>query len=104
LKGLFAGWALCLLILSTEVNFGSPSGQQAGVAARDQGGPAGQGAAVDPRVQQRTYLSKDSNEELPYCPEGFNVDERRTYLFWTWQGLAESDCSCDPGRLRLDIT
>src|SRR5213075_3214558 len=64
--GLLAGLALSLLLVTTQVHFAAQSEQQAGVTAAGQRGP-GQGAAVDPRVQQRTYLFKDTNEELPYA-------------------------------------
>ena len=64
--GLIAGMALCLQLASTQVQFAlqQPAPQD---AAAGQRGARGGAAAVDPRVQQRTYLFKDTNEELPYA-------------------------------------
>jgi predicted esterase len=70
--GLIAGLALCFTIVSQSQSAGQQPGQ-VGVAAPgaqpggQRAGRGGPGAAVDPRVQQRTYLFKDTNEELPYA-------------------------------------
>src|SRR4030095_4108971 len=67
--GLFAAMALCLQITSTQIQLASQQPAPQAGAPAGQGGArgGGQGAAVDPRVQQRTYLFKDTNEELPYA-------------------------------------
>lgn len=66
--GFFAGLALCLQIASTQVQFASQQpAPQAGAAGQGGARGGGPGAAVDPRVQQRTYLFKDTNEDLPYA-------------------------------------
>src|SRR5436309_4074566 len=64
--GLIAGMALGLQLASTQVQFAlqQPAPQD---AAAGQRGARGGAAAVDPRVQQRTYIFKDTNEELPYA-------------------------------------
>ena len=55
------------LIASTQVQLAQQPGQQPGPgAAAATGQPGGRGA-IDPRVQQRTYLFADTNEELPYA-------------------------------------
>jgi predicted esterase len=75
--GLVAGLAFGCHILSTQIQLGQQAEQQPGAAgaAGPRGAAEGQQAArggglrgrVDPRVQQRTYLFKDTNEELPYA-------------------------------------
>ena|SRR5262249_49567669 len=73
--GLVAGLAFSLAIASTQIQLAQQAEQQPGAAAAAQRGAAdGQGARggglrgrVDPRVQQRTYSFKDTNEELPYA-------------------------------------
>jgi poly(3-hydroxybutyrate) depolymerase len=56
------------LFTSTQIQFGQQPGQQPapGAAAAAPGARGGRGA-IDPRVQQRTYIFKDTNEELPYA-------------------------------------
>src|SRR4026208_189762 len=63
ITGLTAGF----LIASLQVQFAQQPGQQQvpGPAAAA-GQRAGRGP-VDPRVQQRTYLFADTNEQLPYA-------------------------------------
>jgi poly(3-hydroxybutyrate) depolymerase len=52
------------LIASTQIQFGQQQpAPGAGAAAGQRGGRG----AIDPRVQQRTYTFKDTNEELPYA-------------------------------------
>src|SRR5438034_127494 len=64
--GLVAGLALSLLIAFPLAHLAAP--QQAGGAAAGQPAARGGGrGAVDPRVQQRTYTFKDTNEEMPYA-------------------------------------
>ena len=57
------------LIASTQVQLSQqPGGQQPGPGAAAAGQRGGRGgAAIDPRVQQRTYLFTDTNEQLPYA-------------------------------------
>src|SRR6478735_733243 len=52
--------------LFAQVQLAQQPGQQPapGAAAA---APRGGGRAVDPRVQQRTYTFKDTNEEMPYA-------------------------------------
>jgi predicted peptidase len=59
--GLLAGLALCLQIATPHVQLAS---QQAAAQA---GRGRGAAPALDPRVEQRTYLFTDTNEELPYA-------------------------------------
>ena len=56
------------LFVSTQIQFGQQPGQQPapGAAAAVPAARGGRGA-VDPRVQQRTYTFKDTNEEMPYA-------------------------------------
>jgi len=55
-----------LLFASAQLQFGQQSAQQAGQgAAAAPGGRGGRGP--DPRIQQRTYTFKDTNEEMPYA-------------------------------------
>ena len=57
-----------LLIASSLVQLAQQPGQQPepGTAAAA-GQRGGRGATIDPRVQQRTYLFADTNEQLPYA-------------------------------------
>ena len=53
------------LFASTQVQLGQQAGQQPGPAATTAPAQRGGRGAVDPRVQQRTYLFQDTNEQLP---------------------------------------
>jgi len=68
--GLGAGLLLSFQIAAVQIQF-AQQGQQPGPAATAAGQQAarggGQRGAVDPRVQQRTYLFQDTNEQLPYA-------------------------------------
>jgi len=68
--GLIVGLALCLPIVSAQIHLaGQQPGQQPGaVPPGAQTGARGGGrGGVDPRVQQRTYLLKETNEQIPYA-------------------------------------
>ena len=64
--GLVAGLALSLLIAFPLAHLAAPQ-QPGGAAAGPQAARGGGRGAVDPRVQQRTYTFKDTNEEMPYA-------------------------------------
>jgi predicted peptidase len=55
------------LIVSTQLQLAQQPGQQSGPGAPAAAGQRGGRGAVDPRVQQRTYLFADTNEQLPYA-------------------------------------
>jgi poly(3-hydroxybutyrate) depolymerase len=55
------------LIASTQVQLAQQPSPQQGTGAPAAAGQRGGRGAVDPRVQQRTYTFKDTNEELPYA-------------------------------------
>jgi poly(3-hydroxybutyrate) depolymerase len=55
------------LIASIQVQLAQQPGQQPGAATAAAGQRGGRGATIDPRVQQRTYLFADTNEQLPYA-------------------------------------
>ena len=55
------------LIASTQVQIAQQPAQQPGPGAPAAVGQRGGRGAIDPRVQQRTYLFADTNEELPYA-------------------------------------
>jgi predicted peptidase len=63
--GLVAALAAGFLITSTQVQLAQEPAQQPAPAAAA-AGRGGRGA-VDPRVQQRTYLFTDTGEQLPYA-------------------------------------
>jgi len=62
------GLAWIVEIAMTQVHLAQQPGQQSAPAAAGQQAPRGGGqrGGVDPRVQQRTYLFTDSNEQMPY--------------------------------------
>jgi predicted peptidase len=64
--GLVAALVAGFLIASTQVQFAQQPAQQPAPAAAAAAGRGGRGA-VDPRVQQRTYLFTDTGEQLPYA-------------------------------------
>jgi predicted peptidase len=65
---LITALAAGFLIASLQVQLAQQPGQQAGPgAAAATGQRGGRGATIDPRVQQRTYLFADTNEQLPYA-------------------------------------
>ena len=65
--GLVAALAAGFLIASIQVPLAQqPAAQQPAPAAAAAPGRGGRGA-VDPRVQQRTYLFADTGEQLPYA-------------------------------------
>jgi len=55
------------LLASTQVQIAQQPTQQLGPGAPAAVGQRGGRGAIDPRVQQRTYLFADTNEELPYA-------------------------------------
>jgi len=56
------------LIVSTQIQFAQQPAQQPGPgAAAAAGQRGGRGAAIDPRVQQRSYRFADTNEDLQYA-------------------------------------
>jgi poly(3-hydroxybutyrate) depolymerase len=65
-SALVVALATGFLFASTQIQFGQQTGQQPGPGAAAAGQRGGRGA-VDPRVQQRTYLFTDTNEQLPYA-------------------------------------
>ena len=59
---LIGGLSLGFLIIATQVHIATP--QQPGPQTGARGGGRG---AIDPRVQERTYPFKETNEQLPYA-------------------------------------
>ena len=55
------------LVLSTHVQFAQQPGQQAAPGAAAATGQRGGRGAVDPRVQQRSYVFADTGEKLAYA-------------------------------------
>src|SRR4029434_5032756 len=55
-----------LLFASAQLQFGQQPAQQPGQGAAAAPGARG-GRGPDPRIQQRTYTFKDTNEEMPYA-------------------------------------
>jgi predicted esterase len=55
------------LFVSTQLQFGQQPGQQPAPGAAAAPAARGGRGAIDPRVQQRTYTFKDTNEEMPYA-------------------------------------
>jgi predicted peptidase len=64
--GVIPALAVGILIASTQVQHAQQPAQQPAPGAQAPAGRGGRGA-VDPRVQQRTYLFTDTNEQLPYA-------------------------------------
>ena len=62
--GLIAGLALCFPVMSMQLQLTAAQqpGQQTAAPAAQRGG-----RGADPRVQQRTYLFSETNEQLPYA-------------------------------------
>src|SRR5262247_480827 len=67
--GLVVALAFCFHIASTQIELAQQPGQQPAPAANGQQPPRGGGqrGRVDPRVQERIYLFKDTNEFIPYA-------------------------------------
>ena len=68
-SGLIAG-LVCFLFISVQAEFAAPqqpAQQSTTQAPAAQPAARGGRGALDPRVQQRTYLFKDTNEQLPYA-------------------------------------
>jgi len=64
--GLVTVLAASFLLASTQVPIAQQPTQQPAPAAAAAAGRGGRGA-IDPRVQQRTYLFTDTGEQLPYA-------------------------------------
>jgi len=67
--GLVVAVAFCFHIASTQIHLAQQANQQPAANVTGPQAPRGGGirGPVDPRVQQRTYLFKDTNEDLPYA-------------------------------------
>ena len=60
--------AIGFLLVSTQLHLAQQAGQQPAPTAAAAGQAGARGAQpVDPRVQNRTYLFTDTNEQLPYA-------------------------------------
>jgi predicted esterase len=55
------------LFTATQVQFGQQPGPQTAPGAAAAAPARGGRGAIDPRIQQRTYTFKDTNEEMPYA-------------------------------------
>src|SRR4030095_5705372 len=55
------------LIASAQVQIAQQPTQQSGPGTPAAAGQRGGRGPIDPRVQQRTYLFADTNEQLPYA-------------------------------------
>jgi poly(3-hydroxybutyrate) depolymerase len=64
---LITALATGFLFASTQVQFAQQPAQQPAATAAPPGAQRGGRGAIDPRVQQRTYLFADTNEQLPYA-------------------------------------
>src|ERR1051326_1006053 len=66
-----AAWIVALmtgsLIATTQIQLAQQPGQQPAAGAAAAAAPRGGRGAADPRIQQRTYTFKDTNEEMPYA-------------------------------------
>jgi len=65
--GVITALAAGFLIASTQVQYAQQPAPQPAPGAQAPAGRGGGRGAVDPRVQQRTYLFADTNEQLPYA-------------------------------------
>jgi len=65
--GVLTALAAGFLIASTQVPFAQQPAQQPAPGGQAAVGQRGGRGAIDPRVQQRTYLFTDTNEQLPYA-------------------------------------
>ena len=65
--GVITALAAGFLIASTQVQIAQQPTQQTGPGAPAPVGQRGGRGAIDPRVQQRTYLFADTKEQLPYA-------------------------------------
>src|SRR4051812_7541910 len=65
--GVLTALAAGFLIASTQVPFAQQPAPQPTPGAQAAVGQRGGRGAIDPRVQQRTYLFTDTNEQLPYA-------------------------------------
>jgi poly(3-hydroxybutyrate) depolymerase len=65
-SGVIAAFVAIFLVVSTQLQHAQQAAQQPVPGAPAPAGRGGRGA-VDPRVQQRTYLFADTNEQLPYA-------------------------------------
>src|SRR5436190_16652586 len=64
-SALVVALAAGFLFASTQIQFGQQPAQQPAPGAAAAGPRGGRGP--DPRIQQRTYTFKDTNEEMPYA-------------------------------------
>lgn len=66
-SGLVTALAAASLIASAHAQAPQPAGGPPAAGAPARAGQPGGRAAIDPRVQQRTYTFQDTGEELPYA-------------------------------------
>ena len=64
--GVLTALAAAFLMTATQVQYAQQPAQTPAPGAQAPAGRGGRGA-IDPRVQQRTYLFTDTNEQLPYA-------------------------------------
>ena len=65
--GVITALAAGFLIASTQIQLAQQPAQQPGPGAAAAAGQRGGRGAIDPRVQQRSYVFADTNEKLPYA-------------------------------------
>ena len=65
--GVITALAAGFLISSLQIQLAQQPAQQPGPGAAAAAGQRGGRGAIDPRVQQRTYVFADTNEKLPYA-------------------------------------
>jgi predicted peptidase len=65
--GVMTSLAVAFLIVSIQVQLAQQPAQELAPGAAAASGQRGGRGAIDPRVQQRTYLFADTNEQLPYA-------------------------------------